>query len=207
MKVLLVNGSGRKNGNTKLALLEMCKVFEENNIETEVFDLGNEPIGDCMSCGYCFKNGECIQKDDLVNEFVAKAKKADGIVIGSPVYYAHPSGRIQSFLDRAFYSSGGCFRGKVGASVAVARRAGTSTTFDVLNKYFGISGMPVAGSTYWNIAHGRKPGEIAGDPEGLQTLRNTARNMVWMMQCFELGRQNGIDMPEMEHEAFTNFVR
>lgn len=138
---------------------------------------------------------------------MAKAKEADGFVFGTPVYYAHPSGRILSFLDRAFYSSSSAFSFKPAASVAVARRGGTTASFDVMNKYFGISQMPVAGSTYWNIAHGRVPGEVEQDAEGLQTMRNLARNMAWMLKCFEAGKEAGIPLPSAEREHRTHFIR
>ena len=145
--------------------------------------------------------------NDAVNEFVEKARTADGFVFGTPVYYAHPSGRVLSFLDRAFYSGSGAFKFKPGASVAVARRGGTSASFDVMNKYFGISQMPVAGSTYWNIAHGRTPGEVVKDAEGMQTMRNLAKNLAWMMKCFEAGKNAGIELPDTESGNRTNFVR
>ena len=146
-------------------------------------------------------------KDDKVNDFIAMAKEADGFVFGTPVYYAHPSGRILSFLDRVFYSGGGAFAFKPGASVAVARRGGASASFDVLNKYFGIAQMPVAGSTYWNSVHGCTPGEAAQDAEGLQTMRNLAKNMAWMLKCFALGRENGVSLPDTERGNRTNFIR
>ncbi len=206
MKVLMLNGSARLNGNTYTALKEIGKQLEEEGLEYEIFQLGGEPIRDCMSCGKCSEQG-CIFADDKVNEFIAKAKEADGLVFGTPVYYAHPSGRIQSFLDRVFYSSGRAFAFKPGAAVAVARRGGTTASFDVLNKYFGISQMPIAGSTYWNIIHGAKRGEAAEDAEGLQTMRNLARNMAWMLKCFEAGKENGIAYPKIELGSRTNYIR
>ncbi len=206
MKVLMVNGSARPNGNTQKALEEVGKQLEKEGIAYEIFQLGGKPIRDCISCGQCTERG-CVFEDDSVNEFVAKAKEADGFVFGTPVYYAHPSGRVLSFLDRVFYSSGRAFAFKPGASIAVARRAGTSASFDVMNKYFGISQMPIAGSTYWNLAHGRKPGEAVQDDEGMQTMRNLARNLAWMMKCFEAGKAAGVPLPEAEREAFTNFIR
>ena len=149
----------------------------------------------------------CVFTDDGVNTFIAKAREADGFVFGTPVYYAHPSGRILSFLDRVFYSSGEILAHKPGAAVAIARRAGTTASFDVLNKYFGISEMPDAGSTYWNIAHGRRPGEVSMDEEGLRTMRNLARNLAWMLKCFEAGKKAGIPGPETEEGPATNFIR
>ena len=166
MKVLMLNGSAKSQGNTYRALYEVGEQLKKEGIDYEIFQIGADPIRDCIGCGQCGAKGCCIFDDDKVNEFVEKAKEADGFVFGSPVYYAHPSGRILSFLDRAFYSGKKAFEYKPGASVAVARRGGTSATFDVLNKYFGISQMPVAGSTYWNLVHGRVPGEAEHDAEG-----------------------------------------
>lgn len=206
MKVLMLNGSPKENGNTYNALLEIGKQLEKEGIEYEIFQIGGKPVRDCIGCGQCSEQG-CVFTDDDVNEFVCKAKEADGFVFGTPVYYAHPSGRILSFLDRAFYSGSRYFAHKPGASVAVARRGGTSASFDVLNKYFGISQMPVAGSTYWNIAHGRVPGEVTQDEEGMQTMRNLARNMAWMIKCFDAGKKAGIDAPEAERGFRTNFIR
>lgn len=206
MKVLMLNGSPKENGNTYNALLEIGKQLEKEGIDYEIFQIGGKPIRDCIGCGQCSEQG-CVFTDDAVNEFVCKAKEADGFVFGTPVYYAHPSGRILSFLDRAFYSGSRYFAHKPGASVAVARRGGTSASFDVLNKYFGISQMPVAGSTYWNIAHGRVPGEVTQDEEGMQTMRNLARNMAWMIKCFDAGKKAGIETPEAERNYRTNFIR
>lgn len=206
MKVLMLNGSPKENGNTYNALLEIGKQLEKEGIDYEIFQIGGKPVRDCIGCGQCSEQG-CVFTDDDVNEFVCKAKEADGFVFGTPVYYAHPSGRILSFLDRAFYSGSRYFAHKPGASVAVARRGGTSASFDVLNKYFGISQMPVAGSTYWNIAHGRVPGEVTQDEEGMQTMRNLARNMAWMIKCFDAGKKAGIDAPEAERDYRTNFIR
>ena len=206
MKVLMLNGSARKNGNTYIALEEIGKQLEQEGIEYEIFQLGGEPIRDCIGCGQCSEQG-CVFADDKVNEFIAKAKEADGMIFGTPVYYAHPSGRIQSFLDRVFYSSSKAFVFKPGASIAVARRGGTTASFDVLNKYFGISQMPVVGSSYWNIIHGARIGEAVLDVEGLQTMRNLARNMAWMLKCFEAGRQAGVEFPNCEHTSRTNFIR
>lgn len=207
MKVLMLNGSPKENGNTYAALSEVGKQLELEGIEYEIFNIGSAPIRDCIGCGMCNENG-CIFDDDSVNEFIKKAKEADAFVFGSPVYYAHPSGRILSFLDRAFYSSGKtAFMHKPGAAVAVARRGGTSASFDVLNKYFGISQMPVVGSTYWNSVHGRVPGEAALDEEGMQTMRNLARNLAWMLRCIEAGRAAGVNPPEAERDYQTNYIR
>ena len=206
MKILMLNGSPRPNGNTFLALSEIGKQLKEEGIDYEIFQIGGAPIRDCLGCGKCTEN-ECVFTDDSVNEFIAKAKDADGFVFGTPVYYAHPSGRILSFLDRAFCSGSGAFKFKPGAAVAVARRGGTTASFDCLNKYFGISQMPVVGSTYWNNVHGAAPGEAALDAEGLQTMRNLARNLAWMLKCFEAGKKCGIPLPETERGNRTNFIR
>ena len=172
-----------------------------------MFQLGAKPIRDCIGCGQCGKlGGRCTFDDDVVNELIAAAEQADGFVFGSPVYYAHPSGRILSALDRAFYAGGHAFEHKPGAAVAVARRGGTSTTFDVLNKYFTIKQMPVVASTYWNNVFGRVPGDADGDAEGLATMRNIGKNMAWLLRCIEAGRAAGINAPEADH-ATTNFIR
>ena len=190
-----------------MALAEVERALREEGVQTETLFLGNAPIADCMACGQCRTLGKCVL-EDAVNPFVEKAREAQGFVFGSPVYYAHPSGRILSFLDRAFYSSGSAaFAFKPGASVAVARRGGTTASFDAMNKYFGICQMPVAGSTYWNQVHGAVPGEACQDEEGMQTMRNLARNMIWMMRCFKLGRESGILYPETETDACTNFIK
>lgn len=206
MKVLMLNGSAKPNGNTNAALEEIGRQLEQEGIEYEIFQLGGKPIRDCIGCGQCTEDG-CVFTDDAVNAFVAKAKEADGFVFGTPVYYAHPSGRILSFLDRVFYSSGRAFAFKPGASVAVARRGGTTASFDVMNKYFGISQMPVVGSTYWNNVHGRVPGEAKLDEEGMQTMRNLARNMAWMLKCFAAGKAQGIALPDTERQYATHFIR
>ena len=191
--------------------LRRCRGFlPRKGVESEVIQLGNQPIRDCIQCGYCGTHDACVFRDDAVNQFTALAKEADGFVFATPVYYAHPSGRILAFLDRAFYSVQNVenpFAFKPGASIAVARRGGTTASFDVLNKYFGISQMPVAGSTYWNISHGLTAEDAAKDREGMQTMRNLARNMVWMMRSFALAKEQGIPYPETEGEAVTNFIQ
>lgn len=206
MKVLMLNGSAHKNGTTYAALTELGKTLEKEGIRYEIFQLGGNPVRDCIGCGQCSEKG-CVFGDDGVNEFVAKAKEADGFVFGTPVYYAHPSGRILSFLDRVFYSSAGAFAFKPAAAVAVARRGGTSASLDVLNKYFGISQMPTAGSTYWNMVHGANGADAALDGEGMQTMRNAARNMAWMLKCFQAGREKGVPLPKTERGERTNFIR
>lgn len=206
MKVLMLNGSPKANGNTNAALLEVGRTLENEGISYEIFQMGGKPVRDCIGCGQYSEKG-CAFNDDDVNEFIAKAKEADGFVFGTPVYYAHPSGRILSFLDRAFYAGGAAFRFKPGASVAVARRGGSSASFDCLNKYFGIAQMPVVGSTYWNMVYGKVPGEAEQDLEGMQTMQNLAKNMAWMMKCFELGRKNGIALPDTSAVVRTDFIR
>ena len=206
MKVLMLNGSARPSGNTFIALKEIGEQLKKEGIDYEIVNVGNKPLRDCIGCNRCTETG-CVFADDGVNDFVAKARTADGFVFGTPVYYAHPSGRILSFLDRAFYSSSDAFAFKPGAAVAVARRGGTSASFDVLNKYFGISRMPVVGATYWNLVHGTAPGEAAEDAEGLQTMRNLARNMAYLLECQEAGRQAGVPLPETERGNRTNFIR
>ena len=212
MKVLMLNGSWNQDGSTKAGLDEMAKVFAAEGVETEVVTIGGKPIADCMACGKCAELKRCVFADDGVNDFAAKAKDADGFVFGSPVYYAHPSGRIQSFLDRLFFSTMNAdryasLRHKPCASIVVARRAGTSASFDVLNKYATISQMIVVGSTYWNEFHALTKEDVPEDPEGLQTLQNLARNMVYVMKCQKAGRDVGILPPTAKEEVFTNFVR
>ena len=205
MKVLMLNGSVRKNGNTNAALLEIAKVLEKQGIESEIFEI-KEPVRDCIGCGGCTEDG-CRFSDDDVNEFIKKAKDADGFVFGTPVYYAHPSGRILSFLDRAFYSGGKAFMFKPAAAVACARRGGTTASIDVMNKYFGISSMIAVGSSYWNIIHGRNPGEALLDAEGVQTMHNVANNMAWILKCIEAAKEKNVPMPALELGARTNFIR
>lgn len=205
MKVLLINGSPRANGNTALALAEMAKVFEKNGIESEVIQVGNKAIRGCSACGYCFEHGKCAF-DDIVNEAAKKFEECDALVIGSPVYYASANGTLVSFLDRLFYSTSFNKTMKVGAAVAVARRGGTSATFDELNKYFTICGMPVASSQYWNSVHGRLPGEAEKDEEGLQTMRTLSENMTFLMRSIALGKEK-YGLPEKEPRKSTNFIR
>jgi len=208
MKVLLVNGSSHVHGTTARALEEMTGVFSRAGVGTEIVQLGKEPIADCLQCSACAKLGRCVLDSGGVNEFVEKARQADGFVFATPVYYAHPSGRLFSFLDRVFYSSDSeVFAFKPGAAVAVARRGGTTSALDDINKYFGISQMPTAGSTYWNMAHGLTPEDAPRDEEGMQTLRNLARNLIWMMRCFAAGKEQGIPLPETESGRVTNFIR
>ncbi len=206
MKVLLLNGSVHEDGNTFIALEEIGKQLEKQGIEYEIFQIGTNPIRDCQACLKCKRNG-CYFDDDICNAFIEKAKEADGLVFGSPVYYAHPSGRILSLLDRAFYSGSSAFAYKPYASVAVCRRAGADTTFDVLNKYATINNMFLIGSSYWNNVFGARKGEAKMDEEGLQTMRNLANNMAYILKCMEAGNKNGVEKPEREHSHYMNFIR
>ena len=205
MKVLIINGSPRPNGNTAIALSEMEKVFAAEGIETETVQIGNKDIRGCVACGFCKKNGRCVF-DDVVNELAPKFEEADGLVIASPVYYASANATLIACLDRLFFSTGFDKTMKVGASVAVARRGGCSATFDELNKYFTISGMPVASSQYWNSVHGREPGQAKEDAEGLQTMRTLARNMTFLMKSIALGKEK-FGLPETEPWQPTHFIR
>ena len=202
-KVLLLNGSPHANGCTAAALKEMIAVFEAEGIETELIQVGNKDIRGCIACGTCMKKGQCVF-DDLVNETAPKFEAADGLVIGSPVYYAGPNGTILSFMDRLFYSTRFSKHMKVGAAVVSARRGGNTATFDVLNKYFTISGMPVASSTYWNQVHGFTAEDVKKDLEGLQTMRNLARNMSFMIRAIA-DAKGKYGLPEVERGAFTSF--
>lgn len=205
MKVLLINGSPHSKGNTAIALAEMERIFHEGGIETETIQVGNKSIRGCIACNSCADKGKCVF-DDLVNETAPKFEAADGLVVGSPVYYASANGTLVAFLDRLFYSTSFDKTMKVGAAVAIARRGGTTATFDELNKYFTISGMPVASSQYWNVAHGRAPGEIQQDGEGLQTMRTLARNMAFLMKSIALGKEK-FGLPETEEWIPTHFIR
>ena len=205
MKVLLINGSPNANGNTAMALREMEKVFSEQGIETEWIHVGNMAIRGCLACQTCYKNAKCAI-DDVVNEVATKFEACDGMVVGSPVYYAGANGTLTAFLDRLFYSTRFDKRMKVGAAVVAARRGGLSSTFDQLNKYFTISGMPVASGQYWNSIHGAKPGQAAEDAEGLQSMRTLANNMSFLIKSIDLGKQQ-FGLPEREKHVYTNFVR
>ena len=205
MKVLMLNGSPHAQGNTARALREMEKIFTECGIEVETVHVGNQAVRGCVACGYCFQNGKCVV-DDAVNEIAAKFADCDGLVVASPVYYASANSTLTALLDRLFYSTSFDKTMKVGASVAIARRGGCSATFDQLNKYFTISGMPVASSQYWNSVHGGRPGEAEADAEGLQTMRTLARNMAFLMKSIALGKEK-YGMPEKEKRQSTNFIR
>ncbi len=205
MKVLLINGSPRANGNTALALREMEAVFTEEGVETEVVRVGSMDIRGCIACGQCAEKGKCVF-EDLVNETAPKFEACDGLVVGTPVYYASANATLIAFLTRLFYSTHFDKTMKVGAGIAVARRGGLSSTFDELNKFFTISGMPVASSQYWNSVHGRGPGEAAQDAEGLQTMRALARNMSFLMKSIALGKE-AYGLPKKEERLWTHFVR
>lgn len=205
MKVLLLNGSPHENGNTALALREMMHVFAENGIETELVQVGNQAVRGCAACGYCFTHNKCVF-NDIVNELAEKLEACDGLVLGSPVYYAAANSTLTAALDRLFYSSSCDKTMKVGASVVVARRGGLSAAFDQLNKYLTISGMAVAGSQYWNSVHGRVPGEAAQDEEGMQVMRTLARNMTFLMKSIALGKE-AYGLPEKEKRVSTHFIR
>ena len=205
MKVLMLNGSPRPEGNTSIALREMEQIFQAESVETEIIQVGNLDIRGCVACGGCAKLGRCVF-DDIVNELAPKFEACDGMVVGSPVYYASANATLVALLTRLFYSTPFDKTMKVGAGVVVARRGGLSATFDELNKFFTISGMPVASSQYWNSIHGRLPGESAQDAEGLQTMRALARNMAFLMKSIALGKEK-YGLPEKEPRQATNFIR
>lgn len=205
MKVLLINGSPRANGNTAIALHEMEKVFRQEGVETEMIHVGHLPLRGCIACGHCYEHGKCVF-DDIVNETAAKFAEADGIVAGSPVYYASANATLVAFMQRLFYSSRFSKTMKVGASAVVARRGGLSSTYDEINKFYGISGMPIASGQYWNSIHGARPGEAEQDAEGLQGMRTLARNMTFLMKSIALGKEK-YGLPEVEKRVSTNFIR
>ena len=205
MKVLLINGSPRKNGNTARALAEMIGIFESEGIETELVQVGHLPIRGCIACGRCAEKGECVF-DDAVNEIAKKFEECDGLVVGSPVYYAGANATLTALLARLFYSTRFDKRMKVGAAVVAARRGGLSSTFDELNKFFTISGMPIASGQYWNSIHGARPGEAEQDAEGLQIMRTLAKNMSFLIKSIALGKEK-YGLPERERSVATNFIR
>ncbi|MBQ1855860.1 MAG: flavodoxin family protein [Anaerovibrio sp.] len=205
MKVLIINGSPRVGGNTTVAVNELVKTFDTEGVETEVVQIGNKAIRGCIGCYSCAEKKKCVF-DDEVNELAPKFEAADGLIVASPVYYASPNGTVLSFLDRLFMSCKFDKSMKVGAGVAVARRGGLSATYDALNKYFGISGMPIASSQYWNSVHGTALGEAQQDGEGLQTMRTLARNMTFLMKSIALGKEK-FGLPEKEPWQPTNFIR
>ena len=205
MKVLMINGSPHREGNTYIALHEMEKIFRQEEVESEIIQVGNKPVRGCIACRSCAEKGKCVF-DDCVNEIAPKFEACDGLVIASPVYFASANGTLVSFLDRLFFSTSFDKTMKAGASVVVARRGGLTATFDELNKYFTISGMPIVSSQYWNGVHGREQEEASRDAEGLQTMRTLARNMVFLMKAIALGREK-YGLPEKEAFEPTNFIR
>lgn len=211
MKVLLVNGSPHKEGCTYTALSEAAKILNEEGISTEIFWIGNKPIGGCIACNACVKAGKCAF-DDVVNQCREKAYEADGFLFGTPVHYGSASGNMTAFMDRLFYSELGgndnkAFYLKPAAAIISARRAGTTATFDQMNKYFTIQEMPIVSSRYWNMVHGTSAEQVQEDAEGLCTMRVLARNMAYMLRCQEAGKKAGVQLPKQEQRVFTNFIR
>lgn len=212
MKVILVNGSSNKQGCTFTALSEVEKALNKEGIETEIFQLGNIELRDCSGCQGCRQEGhenQCVFNDELVNNFIKKAKDADGFIFGSPVYYAHPSGRLLTFMDRVFYAGSKYLAYKPAAAIVSARRAGTSASLDAITKHFTINNMPVISSNYWPMVHGgqNKPEDVMQDLEGLQIMQNLGLNMAWILKCIETGRNSGIYHPVSEPKIWTNFIR
>jgi multimeric flavodoxin WrbA len=208
MKVLLINGSPNAQGCTYTALCEVAKELGNENIETEIFHVGNKPIRGCTACGVCSKtnSGKCVFNDDTVNIALEKGKEADAFVFGSPVHFAGASGFITSFLERFFFA-GNCYQYKPGAAIVSCRRGGATAAFEQLNKYFTISNMPVVSSQYWSMVHGNTPEEVKQDLEGMQTMRTLGKNMAWLLKSIQAGRESGITLPEKEPRAITNFIR
>ena len=206
MKILVVNGSPHANGCTYTALCEVAAALEAEGMETEMIQVGTKPVSGCLGCGACIKTGKCVI-DDVVNEFIEKAKEADGFVFGSPVHYAGASGAITSFMDRAFYGKAAIYADKPAAAIVSCRRGGATAAFEQLNKYFTISNMPIVSSQYWNMVHGNTPEQVRQDLEGLQTLRTLGKNMAWLLKCIEAGKAAGIAKPEREAKVATNFIR
>ena len=207
MKVLLINGSPNEHGCTFTALSEVAASLNKNGVDTEIFHIGKKAIHDCVACMGCAKLGRCVFGDDGVNDLNARAGEFDGLVIGSPVYYAGPAGSLCAFLDRFFFSGGAKWAGKLGACVVSCRRGGASAAFDRLNKYFTINNMPVVSSQYWNQVHGFTPDDVRKDLEGLQTMRTLGVNMAYLLKCIEAGKKAGVSEPEREETVYTNFIR
>lgn len=206
MKVMLLNGSPNEKGCTYTALREVEKVLNKHEIETEIVYLGKKPIAGCIACSKCFETGKCIW-NDKVNETAERLDEIDGLIIGSPVYYASANGSFTAFLDRLFFSAGEKMAGKLGASIVSCRRAGSTAAFDQLNKYFTISNMPVVSSNYWNQVHGFTPEDVMQDKEGLQIMRTLGENMAWLLKCIEAGKKMNIQKPEYEEKIMTNFIK
>ena len=207
MKVLLLNGSTRTNGCTYLALSEIEKELKLEGIEAEILQMGSKPVWDCTGCNSCKTSRKCVFKNDIVNEWLTKAREADGYVFGSPVYYAHPSGQLLAVMDRLFMAGGDIFFHKPAAAIVTARRAGTTASLDAIQKHFADAQMPVVSSTYWNMVFGPSPELVEQDQEGLQTMRNIGRNMAWMLRCIAAGKENGILPPEAETQYWSSFNR
>lgn len=205
MKVLLVNGGPHPKGCTNRALEEVAKALNEEGIDTLIYHIPNKELQDCIACLSCRKTGKCVF-DDAVNEFTAMAKEADGFVFGTPVYYAHPTGKILSFMDRAFYSAKNVFVHKVAAAISSSRRAGSVTSMDVINKHFSISEMPIVSSNYWNEVHGHTVADVEKDEEGLATMYALGKNMAWLLKCIDAGKKAGIEVPQNVKKT-TNFIR
>lgn len=206
MKVLLINGSPNENGCTYTGLKEMEKIFSQYGIDTEILYLGKKAISGCIACTKCRSTGRCVF-DDEVNKIGERLEEFDGVIVGSPVYYAGPSAQVTAFLDRLFYSYGKKMAGKLGTSIVSCRRGGATAAFDRLNKYFSISNMPIVTSQYWNQIHGNTPEEVRKDEEGLQTLRTLAQNFSWLLKCIEAGKNSGVKRDEYESPLRTNFIR
>lgn len=206
MKILVVNGSPHANGCTYTALCEVAAALEAEGMETEMIQVGTKPVSGCLGCGACIKTGKCVI-DDVVNEFIEKAKEADGFIFGSPVHYAGASGAITSFMDRAFYGKAAIYADKPAAAIVSCRRGGATAAFEQLNKYFTISNMPIVSSQYWNMVHGNTPEQVRQDLEGMQTMRTLGKNMAWLLKCIEAGKAAGIAKPEREAKVATNFIR
>lgn len=208
MKVLLFNSSSHKEGCTYTALSIIAGELNKQDIETEIIQLGSGSIRDCIGCNACRKLGnQCVFKDDIINEIIEKSKDADGFIFGSPVYYAHPSGRLLSAMDRLFYAGSEVFRHKPAAAIVSARRAGTTASLDAITKHFTINQMPVISSNYWNMVHGSKAEDVLKDEEGCQIMRILGKNMAWILKCIEAGKNSGITPPQSEEKVWTNFVR
>ncbi len=206
MKVLLINGSPNEKGCTYTALSEIASALKEDGVDSEILYLGKQPISGCIACGHCRRQGTCVF-DDAVNKTLARLDEFDAFIVGSPVYYAGPSGQVTAFLDRLFYTGGGRLAGKPGAAVVSCRRGGASAAFDRLNKYFMMNRMPVVSSQYWNQVHGNTPEEVRRDEEGMQTMRTLAHETAWLLKCIEAGRNAGVPRPVQEEKIRTNFIR
>lgn len=204
MKILLVNGSPKPHGCTYTALCEVKKGIEEMGVEAEIFQAGSN--NGCLGCGVCSKTGECVQGGS-VNEALKILDECDGFVFGSPVHYASASGSITGFLDRLYYAGGSKLAFKPGAAIVSCRRGGASAAFDQLNKYFTINNMPIASAQYWNMVHGNTPEEVLQDEEGMQNMRTLGRNIAWLVKCIALGKENGLEHPQLEAKIKTNFIR